>query len=81
MVYKLTLWHKVQSCAALALKPRTSAIFCIVHKNVALTMYSAFVTLYGMHQLQLKRDMRGTRKGHVCYARVFLVIYTQLHAM
>ena len=37
--------------------------------------------LYGTHQLQLKRDTRGTRKGHACYTRVFLVIYTQLHAM
>ena len=37
--------------------------------------------MYGTHQLQLKRDTRGTRKGHACYTRVFLVIYTQLHAM
>ena len=36
---------------------------------------------YGTHQLQLKRDTRGIRKGHACYTRLFLVIYTQLHAM
>ena len=35
------------------------------------------VYIYGTHQLQLKRDMRGTGKGHACYTRVFLVIYTQ----
>ena len=39
------------------------------------------ITLYGTHQIQLKRDTRGTRKGNACYTRVFLVIYTQLHAM
>ena len=40
-----------------------------------------FYERYGTHQLQLKRDTRGTRKGNECYTRVFLVIYTQLHAM
>ena len=41
----------------------------------------AALDTYGTHQIQLKRDTRGTRKGNVCYTRVFLVIYTQLHAM
>ena len=39
-----------------------------------------YIYIYGTHQLQLKRDTRGTRKGHACYTLVFLVIYTQLHA-
>ena len=37
--------------------------------------------VYGTHQLQLKRNMRGTRKGNACYTRVFIVIYTQVHEM
>ena len=45
------------------------------------TYIRTYIHTYGTHQLQLKRDTRGTRKGNACYTRVFLVIYTQLHAM
>ena len=41
------------------------------------TYMCLYACTYGMHQLQLKSDTLGTRKGHACYTRIFLVIYTR----
>ena len=54
-------------------------IYKLAHINL-IVLYHMHTTMYGTHQIQLKRDTRGTRKGNTC-TRVFLVIYTQLHAM
>ena len=54
---------------------------CINKKEYIRNYYVHISYKYGTHQLQLKRDTRGTRKGHACCTRIFLVIYTQLHAM
>ena len=56
-------------------------VFLPFNTQPVYTINALYLRTYCTHQLQLKRDTRGTRKDHARYTRIFLVIYMQLHAM